>query len=1179
MRLPRRIRVTFPPVRFATRDGFMRLPALYAVLFVVGLEAVSRPAPVQAAAPTPAPMPAAGGEKFPPDQVEYFEKHIRPILSSKCVECHGPKQQEAGLRLDSRSGLISGMEGHPAAVPGDPGRSALIAVVKYDGDVQMPPDGKLPPEQLAALTNWVKMGLPWPEEAAAAAKAGDAAKPAEATMWSGTMEERFARAREKHWSFQPVKRTAPPEVGLADWNKSPVDRFVLAKLAAAGLTPSPPADKRTLLRRVYYDLIGLPPTLAEVEAFERDASPDAFAKIVDKLLASPQYGERWARHWLDVARYGDTKGYAFTMERRFPFAYTYRDYVIKAFNADMPYDQFIREQLAADKLPKQENNAAMPAMGFLTCGRQFTGVHDTVDDQIDAVTRGFLGLTLACARCHDHKFDPLSQADYYAMYGVFRSSAPPAELPLLGEPTPSPEYEAFKAELAKLTAERDKFVGEQEVLLLDELRSRVDDYLAKIVLDRLGSAAPKDRYYSFDMGDPRPTIVRRWNDLLNASKRKPNAVFAVWNAFDALKEAEFEAKAPAVTKDLLNPPAAKPGEKVDPKKPAIVINPLVRAALEKKPPKTMVDVAKLYGELFNKVYADWKALQDPKSRKSGEPAPTKLADAAAEELRQVLYAEGSPTVVKPEELRSIFDRKIRNMVEDRNKKVDALVVTSPGAPSRAMSLVDSEQLYKPFIFIRGDAARRGAEVPRRNLSVLGGTDDKPFADGSGRLGLADAIADRNNPLTARVMVNRLWLHHFGRGLVDSPSDFGVRTLPPSHPELLDYLAGTFMDEGWSIKRMHRMLVLSQTYAQSSASPTVTAGGKTPQMVDPENRLLWRMNRRRLELEPMRDSLLFVAGKLDTKQFGRPVDLWKTPYTARRTVYGYIDRQDLPGIFGVFDFANPDVTIEDRPRTTVPQQALFAMNSPLVQEQARTIVKRPEIAQARDDGARARAVYEIALNRRATDAEAARLASFAAEVGSLKPPVPTWQYGYANYVAADGKVASFTPFAHWTGKSWQPGAKVPDAKLGHALLRPESGHAGSSAASTSTIRWTAPVDGVVALGGVLKHDSKDGDGVTAHVVSSRGGKLGSWPVHNGSKPVTVAKIEVRKGDVIDLVVDPGKTTSFDSFAWIPEFTLVDAPATQKWNYQKEFHGPAPATMNAWELAAQVLLMSNEFMFVD
>ncbi len=1151
----------------------MRLPALLAVLSVVLFADWANCPSAFAAAPPATPMPTVGGEKFPPDQVEYFEKHIRPILSSKCVECHGPKTQEAGLRLDSRSGVLSGMEGHPAAVPGDPGRSALIAVVKYDGDVQMPPDGKLPPEQLAALTNWVKMGLPWPPEAAAAAKAGEPAQPAEVTMWSGSIEERIKRAQAQHWAFQPVKRVAPPEVAPAEWNKNPVDRFVLVRLAQAGLAPSPPADKRTLLRRVYYDLIGLPPTLAEVEAFERDASPDAFAKIVDKLLASPQYGERWARHWLDVARYGDTKGYAFTMERRFAFAYTYRDYVIRAFNADMPYDQFIREQLAADKLPKQTDNAAMPAMGFLTCGRQFTGVHDTVDDQIDAVTRGFLGLTLACARCHDHKFDPLSQADYYSLYGIFRSSTVPSELPLLGEPAPSPEYDAFKTELAKLTADRDKFVGEQEANVIDELRSHASDYLAKIVLDRLDASGSKEKDFLFDAGDPRPTIVRRWRDYLTATKKQPHPVFAAWHAYDVLSEADFEKRAPAVLEALRKPAGDK--------KPAVAPNRLVLEALEKKPPKSMLDVAQTYGAVLEKAYADWKALQDPKTRKAGEPAPQRLADAAAEELRQVLFGAGSPTVLRGEETRQIFDRKVRGQVDERNKKVEALIVTSPGAPSRAMSLVDSDQLYKPAIFIRGDAARRGAEVARRNLSVLGGSDDKPFADGSGRLGLADAIADRNNPLTARVMVNRLWLHHFGRGLVDSPSDFGVRTLPPSHPELLDYLAGTFMDEGWSIKRMHRLLVLSQTYAQSSSAPAAaaSAGGKSPQMVDPDNRLLWRMNRRRLELEPMRDSLFLVAGKLDTKQFGRPVDLWKAPYTARRTVYGYIDRQDLPGIFGVFDFANPDVTIEDRPRTTVPQQALFAMNSPLVQEQARAIVKRPEIAQARDDGARARAVYEIVLNRRATDAEAARLASFAAEVGSLKPPVPTWQYGYAEYAAADGKTVSFTPFAHWTGKQWQPGAKVPDAKLGHALLRPESGHAGSSAAHTSTIRWIAPIDGTVALGGVLKHDSKEGDGVTAHVVSSRSGKVGSFSVHNGSKPTAIPKIGVRRGDVIDLVIDPGKTTSFDSFAWIPEFTLVGAPTNQKWNYQKEFHGPPAPTMTSWELAAQVLLMSNEFMFVD
>ena len=1159
----------------------MRLPALLAVLSVVGFAGLARHPATFAAAPA-AVTPVATDQKFPPDQVEYFEKHIRPILSSKCVECHGPKTQEAGLRLDSRSGLLSGMEGHPAAVPGDPGRSALIAVVKYDGDVQMPPDGKLPPEQLAALTNWVKMGLPWPEEAAAAAKAGEAAKPAEATMWSGSIEERIKRAQAQHWAFQPVKRIAPPDSvyntrAPAEWNRNPVDRFVLTRLAQAGLTPSPPADKRTLLRRAYYDLIGLPPTLAEVEAFESDVSPDAFAKIVDKLLASPQYGERWARHWLDVARYGDTKGYAFTMERRFAFAYTYRDYVIKAFNSDMPYDRFIREQLAADKLPKQENNAAMPAMGFLTCGRQFTGVHDTVDDQIDAVTRGFLGLTLACARCHDHKFDPLSQADYYSLYGIFRSSTAPVELPLLGEPAPSPEYDAFKAELAKLTAERDQFVGEQEARVIDELRSHVSDYLAKVVLDRLDASGSKEKDFLFDAGDPRPTIVRRWRDYLNATKKQPHSVFAAWHAFDALSEADFEKRAPAVLETLQKPAADK--------KPPVTLNRLVLESLKQKTPKSMLDVAQAYGAVLEKAYADWKSLQDPKSRKAGEPVPQRLADVAAEELRQVLFAAGSPTVLRGEETRQIFDRKVRGQVDERNKKVEALVVTSPGAPSRAMSLVDSDQLYKPFIFIRGDAARRGPEVPRRNLSVLGGDDKKPFADGSGRLGLAEAITDRNNPLTARVMVNRLWLHHFGEGIVDTPADFGFRSDPPSHPELLDWLAATFMEQGWSTKRMHREILLSSAYRQTSEVPEVAAE-KSLTSIDPENRLLWRANRRRLDFEALRDAMLAVSGKLDPAIGGRAVELNAEPLSWRRTIYGFVDRLNLDPVFSTFDFASPEVSTPERAVTLVPQQALFGMNHPFVIEQARAICASPEFAQADDDDARTKVLYRRVFDRAPTSKELELTRGFLIAAATAERDAPdrrqVWRYGYGAVDASADDPDRFQELTFFDGKNYQGGKDYPDPRIGHVRLSAVGGHPGRSQEFATIRRWTAPVDGDVEISGTLAHLRDNGDGIRGRIVTGDGRTLGEWKLLNDKAATDVERLSVRAGDVIDFIVDCRAKPTADAFTWAPIVRQLDKPkqgAPLVWSANTDFAAPPPPLLSAWEQCAQALLLTNEFWFVD
>jgi hypothetical protein len=1136
--------------------------------------------PVDHSARAAAPVAAGTTTKFPADQIEYFEKQVRPLLAKHCVECHGPKQQEAGLRLDTRTAILTGVEGHPAAVPGDPGRSPIIAVTKYDGDIQMPPDGKLPADQLAVLSNWVKMGLPWPEEAASNAVTSAASS---TTMWSGSMDDRVARAKAEHWAFQPVRREAPPSIPGSPWSKNPVDRFIAAKLAAAGLQPSPLADKRTLLRRATYDLIGLPPTFEEIEAFEQDSSPDAYEKAIDRLLASPRYGERWARHWLDVARYGDTKGYTFQMERRFPFAYTYRDYVIRAFNDDLPYDRFILEQIAADKLPRTDGDAGLAAMGFLTCGRQFTSIHDTVDDQIDAVTRGFLGLTVACSRCHDHKFDPLPQEDYYSLYGVFRSSIAPPQYPLLGEPPPSPEYDKFKKELAALTADRDAYVSEQQAKLIDELRTHASDYLAKIVIDRLDNASTKEKDFLFDAGDPRPSVVGRWRDLLRNTKKLPHPVFAAWHKFDALKEAEFADKAAGVVAEMQKELAEneKAGNKKTDNK-TIISNRLVFEAFAKQPPKSMLDVAKTYGALFEAVYGDWKKAQDPKNLKPGETAPPQLADAAAEQIRQVLFSDSSPTTIGMELSHQIFDRKVRGEVDKRTKKVDELVATSPGAPPRAMSLVDAKGLYNPAVFVRGDAARRGKDVPRRNLRLLGGDDRKPYSTDSGRLELARAIASPDNPLTARVMVNRLWLQHFGQGLVDTPSDFGVRTAPPSHPELLDFLAATFMDEGWSIKRMHRLMMTSQTYRQASdarAGSQTSTAGKVAAQVDPENRLLWRMNRRRLELEAMRDSLLQVAGRLDLKEFGRPVELWAKPYPTRRTVYGYIDRQDLPGIFGVFDFANPDVTIDQRPRTTVPQQALFAMNSAFMQEQTRKLVARSEVAGAKEPHEKLTSLFRVALGREPTADETIRFVGFIDGTKPIELTSKAWSYGVGEVDLTAGTVKNFAPLKHWTGTAWQASDKYPDPQLGHLIFRKNAGHAGRNLKQAAVVRWTAPQDGFVIFDGELKHANKEGDGVALHLLSSSGTKLGSWIAFNGATKTVVPRIEVRKSDVFSLVIDSQKTTQHDSFEWSPSFTLLDSPQKKLWNFQADFGGPPPPTMTPWELAAQVLLMSNEFMFVD
>ncbi|HWA98149.1 MAG TPA: DUF1549 domain-containing protein, partial [Pirellulales bacterium] len=351
------------------------------------------------------------------DQEDFFEKRIRPMLVEHCVSCHGAEAQEAGLRLDTRDFMLRGIEGAPVAVPGDPTKSRLIEVTRYDGSVQMPPDGKLSEDEFNMLVTWVKMGLPWPDHGAPAPASGAPTK---------DPKQGYAQSRAEHWAFQPIRRPAPPDVKNTKWCATPIDRFIAARLEQHSLAPSKPADPRTLLRRVTFDLTGLPPTADELDAFAADPSPAAYARAVERLLASPAYGERWARHWLDVARYADTKGYVFTQESRYPYAYTYRDYVIRAFNSDLPYNQFVLEQLAADLLPDQSDQQKLAALGYLTVGRRFgNNINDIIDDRIDVVGRGLMGLTVGCARCHDHKYDPIATDDYYSLYGVFASCTEP----------------------------------------------------------------------------------------------------------------------------------------------------------------------------------------------------------------------------------------------------------------------------------------------------------------------------------------------------------------------------------------------------------------------------------------------------------------------------------------------------------------------------------------------------------------------------------------------------------------------------------------------------------------------------------------------------------------------------------------------------------------------------------
>lgn len=870
---------------------------------------------------------------------ELFETQVRPLLAKRCFECHGEKKQQGEVRLDLRAIVIGG-EGPagPLVVPGKPEESRILQVIAHDpADTQMPPKAKLPDAEIAILTEWVKQGAPWPEVPATADSAG----------------YDFEKFRSEHWAFRPVQRPVPPEVKDAGAVAGPIDRFLLAELEKQGLGFSAAADRRTLLRRVYFDLLGVPPTPEEVAAFEADESPDAFARVVDRLLVSPLYGQRWGRHWLDVARYADTKGYVFTEDPRYPYAYTYRDYVVAAFNADKPFDRFVLEQLAADKLGLPENSPELAALGFLTVGRRNqNNREDILDDRIDVTTKGFMALTVGCARCHDHKFDPIPTADYYSLYGVFDSCDDPAdgELPQIGSAEKSEAYARFEQELARRQAEVDKYVAEQRTAVVAEVRRRSGDYLLGVL--RGPEASPNIRRRGLGV----------WQELIGRVGND-DPVWGPWKRLSGLPAAEFAAQVAAGAEAMRQGTPFREG-----------LGRFVLDRLTSQPLASADDLARAYGTLLTQTVdrpADLPADQ------AGQ------LDALAAQLETY----GPPFAITDEVAKQFFDRAQRNEVMERQKKVDEFRASSEVAPPRAMVVRDKATPTEPVVFLRGNSGRRGPQVPRQFLRLVAGESRQPFAkDASGRLDLGKAIADPANPLTARVIVNRVWQHHFGEGIVRTPSDFGTRAEPPTHPALLDWLAAEFVENGWSLKRLHREIVLSRAYRQSSrisdfgfriadsGDSDPQSAAANPQLIDPENRLLWRMNPRRLDFESMRDATLAAAGRLDPALGGRPIDLFGTD-SPRRTVYGFVNRNDLPGVWRSFDFPTPDVTIGARPETTVPQQALFAMNSPFVTNRAKELAARPEVAAGPTPEAKATALYRLALQRIPTAEEVAAAAAF------------------------------------------------------------------------------------------------------------------------------------------------------------------------------------------------------------
>ncbi|EMI21917.1 secreted protein containing DUF1549 [Rhodopirellula maiorica SM1] len=868
--------------------------------------------------------PTADAPKLSSEAVTFFESKIRPLLIEHCYECHSHEADtgEGELYVDSRAGLRRGGIRGAAISDTDLSKSLLLRAVEYsDDEMQMPPAGKLDDDAIANLRSWIAMGAPDPRVIKQDADLKSSVSPMDIDPKS-------------HWAFVAPVSPGPPH-HHDPRSHDVIDDFANQRATERGVTIAEPAPRETLIRRVYFDLTGLPPSESAIEQFAASKRPDAYVRLVDSLLASPEYAERFSRHWLDVARYADTVGYALGgKERRLKGSDRYRDWTIHAFGSDMPYGEMILHQLVGDRTDPENEAGNLDAMGFLTVGRRYLNPRDTRDDRIDVITRGLLGLTVSCARCHDHKFDPIPTADYYAMFGILNSS---------------------------------------------------------------------------------------------------------------------------------------------------------------------------------------KHHEDGKS-------PLMMSD-----------------IEKPHDHR---------------------------------------------ILVRGQPGNQGEIAPRQYFTALRDADAKPFRDGSGRWELANEIAAADNPLTWRVFVNRIWGHLIGKPLVESTSDFGVRTQPPAVAEVLEELAVDF-SRHQSVKKLVRRIVLSRIYRQSVAST------ERNRELDPDNELLARGNRRRRDFESLRDSFLAVSGSLQHTIGGEPVQITGPTPVPRRTIYAMIDRQNLPAVFRTFDFASPDAHSPLRYFTTVPQQSLYLLNGTQTQELARRIAKEVRQSVGRRDAqvsepaielAQTRALVRRVLSREPSEDEQRQFIAFLQQAPTpLIVASEHWSYGTAK-LDSDRRVTEFQPFAVFKDKRWQAKDKFPeDHSFGYASLTNGGGHAMRGADGGVVRRWTAPVAGEVTITGTIEHREKRGDGVQA-IVWCGNERVLSDVRHGEKRAFGPLKSRIEKGETIDLVINRGDSDSFDSFVWRATIELVtESGQSYQTDSAEDFSGPGGRNtsrpLDRLEQLAQVLMMSNEFAFVD
>ena len=899
-------------------------------------------------------QPSAGAAQT----AEFFETKVRPVLAANCYDCH-TDQRNGGLRLDSREAMLKGGRTGPAIVPGEPDKSLLIQAIRQTSEkLKMPKGGRLAAGEIDALAEWVRAGAVWPVAApvttAATTVSASPASPTSASTYVINPEQRA------FWSFQSIHKPPVPAVNRAAWPKNDIDRFVLARLEQEGLAPVRAADKLTLIRRATLDLTGLPPTPEEIEAFEKDESPDAFAKVIDRLLASPRYGEAWGRLWLDVARYGEDDYRSLDPKGRghnpYPNAYLYRDWVIKAFNDDMRYDQFVKAQLAGDLLGDESARArTLPALGFLGLGPWFydNGAveitrADERHDRVDVVSRGFLGLTVGCARCHDHKYDPIPTSDYYSLSGVFFNTIY-KEYPL----APKKLVDDYKAQDKKIENKEkllEDFSKTESTQLAQTLALQASKYMvaawrvtgepkedvSKVVDGAKLDYELFDRWLKFLAKPPRfYPYLTAWQTMIKSGGTKSDAQKLADEFQSLVLEVMFERKEVNDENDIIKAKAL-PGTK--------------KKELGKLPSDFVTN-----DDFCPGCGLELKSLPIERQNLWTDVFQRDLAE-GFDPAQQFDRIKPGLLVFRGWGLERQLSADRRRYIDGLRQDIDVLRKAQPAPYAFVHGVGDAEKPVNLRISKRGNPFNLGDEEPRHFLSVLSDGRPASFTNGSGRLELADAILEQ--PIAMRVIVNRIWKGHFGTGIVDTPSNFGKTGERPTHPELLEYLSQFFVDNGLSIKKLHREIMLSASY-QLSADHDQKNFDK-----DSGNRLYWRGNRHRMTAEQIRDSVLFVSGALDSKAGGPSAQL--TPSYTRRTVYGKISRYKLDEYLQLFDFPSPNLSAEKRFATTVPLQRLFFMNSDFMQQQGELLAKR--IAGEATTADRVQKAYRLIFGRAATDAE-------------------------------------------------------------------------------------------------------------------------------------------------------------------------------------------------------------------